>query len=215
MEKNYVFKVNGSLFESKEELVEYVLENFVDEREIDEEGKEVFNKLKEAFPFAQLNIQYKNDVYGKYLVEMRWKSSNAEFEFYVGKGKDVNMLVNQFRNVEEAIKWYDKLLKIKRILVKRLKNEYNAEKVNIRIFDKDFYANAYLDVRFKVENVWYDTSFDVISDTINGYFHSLKGFFDKTFEGEVKKKRGSYHVDDIPVHRILDRAKKIKLEVLE
>lgn len=222
MSKLYVSKIDNKTFNTEEELIEHLKINFSMIDETGGKSANILKELQEAFPFAKINVTESSEKrYGSHTCSMNWCEYNADFTFYIGKNIDYDYYYMSFENVEKAIIYYRNFLNYKDQIENKLFMAYNPEKIEIgQMYEGDSDSNNSIQfIMFKNGKEYYECfEFGEVDTFIN----SFKGHFDTVFEGEVVVERNyssgydrEPRVNGIEVKTILERAKRVKIEILE
>lgn len=225
MSKVFVSKIDNKKFSTKEELISYLSDNFILEDTADGEIATIHKKLQEAFPFADISVKtneskYDND-YGKYLASMIWKDFDADFSFYIGEHNKYDYYYRSYDTVEQAINVYQTYLDRKDEILKNLKEVYSPEDISIlQMYEGDMHDNNSILFQITLNKKEYIERYEFGS--VEEFVLSFRGYFDKVIEGDVI--RGYNHADGyeyeptiggVPLKNIIERAKKLRIEILE
>ena len=226
MSSQFVCKVDGRVFSSKEELVEHLLEmHTMEDSSSGGTSTVILQSLQQAFPFASITIQElkKDDPYGDFQVSMNWKSlTDADFCFYIGECKEISYYHTHFKTLEAAISFYTVFLDSKDSVISEMKQHYAVQDVSIiQMYEGDYNSSPGILFEFTIGGKEYGEHFYLGSDP-SAYANGFKSHFDTLLEGEVSIERdyssGSdveFWIENAPVSRMFQRAKRIRLEILE
>lgn len=213
----FVSKIDGKVFETKEELMNHLESTYIHE-ETDEDSTyaDILFKLKESFPEESIQITKCND--GSYYVELTFDlgASNETFTFTI-EGRDSSN-TDEFLNVDEAIKFYTNYPKQTKLIRETLSNRYNLESFEVNQWVvagewDDFGHHICLDVKLNGIEMYLESG---INQDIEDFIQKeVEINFKTEFEGNVSQSYEGWFVGDASLYRILNRANKVKITILE
>ncbi|PLR72276.1 hypothetical protein [Bacillus sp. UMB0728] len=222
MSKLFVSKIDNKSFTSEEGLIKHLLSNYSMVDTSEGESIEIYNELKEAFPFADISVTESSlPTYGNWLVKMDWKEYNADFCFYIGEHGEFDYYYMSYVNTKEAINSYMQFIEHSDEIIQKLKNTHSPESVEItQMYEGDMNSSSGISFEIQVKGEKYSNRYEF--GDIDEFVNSFKGYFDTLFEGEpVTAGYGcdgygeEMTIDGIPVRVILERANKVRIEILE
>lgn len=220
MSKVYFCKIDNTSFSNKNDLVKHLLNNYTIEEVKKTESIDVFGKLQNSFPFAKIDVRElaEEDKYGDYHVNMYWKKYDAQFSFYIGESSDSSYYEYHFDSVGDAILHYNNFLTAKEEIITMLTSRYPISNLTIgQMYDGDNTADGIL-FNFNVGSAEYGVHFE-FDRTIDEFVNSFKVYFEDVVEGSVDYETDysgkEYIVDGTPVSVLFERAKKVRVEIIE
>ena len=227
MEKTFVCKIDAQRFSTQEELMAHFLQHHSVEDTTGGEMTEIMHQLQEAFPFAKVNVRKaKKEKTGLYTCNMVWEEENADFSFCIGQQEDLDYYTydeSEFDTVESAIAYYQRFLDVKNEVFIKLPHLYPIESLHIQqMYEGGYDHSDGITFSFQTKPNGESITKTYRFEGVDGFVASFRGYFDDLFEGELKEKvdyhsggYSKYEVDYVDVHTILERAKRIKIQILE
>ena len=216
----YISKIDNKKFNTKEQLIEHLVSNYILEDKSEGEIPLIYSKLKEAFPFADISIEEadKEYGYGEYKVTMIWRKFESDFTFYVGEFSEISYCSYSFINVSEAVTHYNRYLMKKDEIIEKLIKTYSPESVSVtQIFESDTTGTDNISFQMVMKGQQYSGIYDFRN--VDEFVCSFKGYFDDVIEGSVVQgydhATGYATVGGVPLNIIINRAKKMRIEILE
>lgn len=224
MEKKFVCTIDFTEFNTKEALIEHLLENYSIKQEPGENSSDIMKKIQEAFPDANIEVTY-NHINEKPVpfVEIIISNCGAQFSFYIddslGEENRGNIV---YKTTDDAIDYYKSMLGEKDKLVQAVVDKFGAEKVVVnQVFQSEGYSDDSDSISFSffVKEKEYYGCYEF--EGIDKCLRSLDGYFARTVEGLCRADYGRYnsantiYVDGIDLRQLAQRAKKLKVEILE
>jgi hypothetical protein len=218
MQKQLLFNVDNTVFNSDQELLEYVKRNYVSElEEKDIKLDELLNKLQTAFPNFKVNIENGKGWYCDYRVFI--SNDLMRFEERLGNNNNPN---KSFDPNPETIEEIIKILNYHKETVEYIINEVNRiADFNIKCTN---HSNGY-----SPNEGSYEFTFKVDGEERYAYYHpcnKTKDEFIKEFyqyvltklEGKLETIYDDgyfveYKIDGIPIEGFV--GKKVRIEVIE
>ncbi|WP_310876998.1 hypothetical protein [Priestia megaterium] len=222
MSEIYTCSVDNRQFNSKESLIEHLLKNYSITDTKNGGTSEILKTLQEAFPFAMIEVSELDDKqYGEYNVNMYWKEYESDFTFSIGETTNTYSDTTNFETVEQSITYHKRFLENKDEIIKLLEEKYSPEKIIItQMFDGGLYDSDIISFQMIKDQQDYYGRYEF--DGVEKFADSFKGYFASVIEGDVVKESDHYNgydkevtVDGVPISRLLDRAKRIRIEILE
>jgi hypothetical protein len=222
MTKLYVSKIDNKTFNTESELIAHLKNNYSMIDETGGESANILRQLQSAFPFAKINVTESSETrYGSHVCSMHWDEYDADFTFYIGKHHDFDYYYMSFDNVEQAIKYYQNYLDYKDQIIEKLKEVYDPEKIEIgQMYEGGSDSNNSILFIMHINGNEYSEHFEF--GDIDMFINSFKGYFDTVIEGDVVIERNyssgydrEPKINGVGINTILNRAKKIRIEILE
>lgn len=211
----YVSKIDGKVFETKEELMKHLESTYVyEEANEDLEYSNILSKLKEAFPEADAQItEFQN---GRYYVELTFDlgSFSETLNFTVKEDDELAT----YSTIEEAIDFYKHYPMQTELIRETLADRYNLDSFEVDqwvVSDKwDSYGHHIcLNVTLNGIEMYLESG---IKEDIEHFIQKeVEINFKTEFEGALTQDYHGWSVDGVNLNRILDRARKIKITILE
>lgn len=222
----YFSKLDNKSFANKDELIKHLVDNYSLEGDEQGDAQIVLKTFQEKFPYAEIDIEQldKENKNGQYLLNMSWsKYNDAQFTFFIGESSESPFYYYQFNTVDEAVDHYNYFVEKAEEITKGFIKKYNAEDVIIdQMYDGDCNSSSGILINFVVDEVKYGGHFK-LGSSVELFIDSFKGHFTNVIEGNVEKEKDEdsyrydveYYVDNVPVSTMFNKAKKIRIEVIE
>jgi hypothetical protein len=227
MNKKYVLDIDGSIFSSEEELINYIRKKYVKEFK----GKktdisEIYDILHQHFPDWKVNVENGAGWYAEYIIklskdrtviEQHYANEKAETDrFYVYKGNPDN-----FQDLIKEISW--KIETAKR-MIDKIRSIGDFEDIYCKEFDYGYSQDEHhFTFVYKLKE-WGDYSEERYypwgEKGEDEFVNDFKKYFVTKLEGEIKPDYddgyfNGYTIDGINIDGLVRRARKVRLEIVE
>ena len=226
MSKLFISKIDNKSFTTQEDLIEHLVRHYSLEDTLEGKTAEIVNKLQNAFPFAEVRVMETANsgekTFGSHKVLMNWLEFDSDFTFFIGISEDVNYYYPQFENIEGAIEYYFEYVSAKDEIISELNKIYYPDNIQVlQMFEGDSNNDSFISFEIQKDGKSFIHKYTLYEDK-KAFISSIRGFFDSKFEGEVSTLRDvstgyikEVAVDGVPINFILQRAKKLRVEVIE
>lgn len=217
----YVSKIDGKVFETKEELISYLESEYVKVEELNENSaySQILSKLNEAFPEATIDISESSS--GEFYVDLSFDVGNdmlESFYFYISD-EDKYGDIRAFEAVEDAIEFYERYPKQTDLIREGLADKYELESFKVEQWhEANDYYDTYHMIMIKATLNGVDMLLESgLSEPIDHFIKTqVEPYFTNEIEGELKQYyQGDWYVDGSDLAKFLNRAKKVRVTIIE
>lgn len=220
MNKKYKF-IDGTVFDTKEELEEYIEKNFleeIEEKEDEEETKEkVIISFEKAFPNTKIEITEGDGWFSQYKIYINDDVTIIE-QRIGGEG-------NPKSTKEAILEAKNKIVTIK-LITEKIKENEKFENFFCELYEysKQKESEHYLFYfKIKGENEYrYETFYpNKEGNSIEKFINKMRSYVIENIEGKVEIEnldenfKDIYSINGIPINPLLERAKKIRIKVIK
>lgn len=219
MIKEYICTVDHSKFNTEEELIKHMLKLYTVTSNVDEDKSSILKKFSESFPDSSVNVTFNEGIPN---ICLSLSNYDARFDFKINDDSSPHAYEIAYDSIEDAIARYKEMLLQVDVLVESVKNRFNATEVSVKqIYEGDPYGDSCDSalISFYVAEKQYHYSYEF--ETVEKALHKINGYFITSVEGKVVTDYEGYdssntvYIDDIDILDLANRAKRMRVEILE